>query len=651
MLITVLQYAFAFFLITYFLSFVISLLYIQKSKAANIFSNTLSIISSLGIGFVSIVKLILLPYTEIHFTLSTSFDFLSISFFIDNFSAFFMLLISILLLFVSLYSYGYLVRYYYRHNASVLCCLFHFLNVTMLLVITAGQWFYWLLLWEIMSLVSCFILLYQHDIHDTKKAGIRYIITSQVGTSFLLAAFALLYSRTGTWKLDISAGAGLPEGARNMIFILLVLGFGIHAGIFPFHRWVPSLHGTTPHNTAAILAGAANYTAVYGLIRALWSIGGVVPGWWGISLSIIGSVSMIIGIVYAFLQSDVQKSIAFTGMENIGGAFTAIGLSLCARSVGNDAVAVLCMGTSLMIIFNHAIYKCLLFLGAGAVYYATRTNSMKQLGGLIRRMPWTALFFLAAALSASALPPFGGFISRWMMYQSILINLPLADNSTKIMFILLAAAFAITSTIGAACYIRLFGTVFLGQPRTLEAREGKEVPHNMIGAMGVLAGGCLLTGIFPQWILGGIDRITLPWFGSPAASSNPSFSGILFHGLKAERSNIAPVILATAVFMCTGILFLWLKAGKGRMYDENYTKLAPRMQYSAESIAIPFYGVISSFVIVCKRWREFFFTAIQKPIMFRYKKFQRCVHVWGLYICLILTMAVLITMLIYSVNA
>jgi hydrogenase-4 component B len=380
---------------------------------------------------------------------------------------------------------------------------------SLLLVVTANNGLYFLFVWELMSLTSYFLVIFENKIQENIKAGLLYLVMTHVGTAFILLVMILLYNTLGTFDFDsIRQQAGsIPLVIKNIIFIAALVGFGTKAGIIPLHIWLPRAHPAAPSQVSSLMSGVMIKTAIFMLIRLFIDLIPSEQLWWGLSVLLIGAVSSILGVLYALSEHDIKKLLAYHSVENIGIILMGLGSAMTFVSLGFIPLAVLAVAASLYHTMNHAVFKSLLFLGAGSVVYQTHTHNIEEYGGLIKKMPYTAFFFLIGALAISAVPPLNGFSSEWLTYQSLFAGLMAQASIVKVTFILAIASLVFTGGLAAACFVKAFAITFLAKPRSKEAEHAHESPLVMRISMGILAALCLALGIFSGWITLGLTGV------------------------------------------------------------------------------------------------------------------------------------------------
>ncbi len=373
----------------------------------------------------------------------------------------------------------------------------------MMLVVSSSNAMFFLIVWETMSLTSYFLVVFENREKNNIKAGSLYFIMTHIGTAFIMLAFFLLYQYTGSFDFGIIKNniGNLPLFAKDAIFFLALIGFGTKAGIIPFHIWLPKAHPAAPSHVSALMSGVMIKTGIYMMIRIFMDIMPDAPIWWGVVVLIIGCVSSVLGVLYALTEHDIKKLLAYHSIENIGIILLGFGASLIFWSLDMKPLAITALIAALFHTLNHAVFKALLFLGAGSVISQTHTRNIENYGGLIKYMPQTAFFFLIGAMAISALPPFNGFFSEWMTFQSLFTGIRTLNTGVQWVFIFAAGSLALTGGLAAACFVKAFGATFLARPRSKEAKHAKESGISLRIGMATLAILCLIIGVFSGFIV------------------------------------------------------------------------------------------------------------------------------------------------------
>ncbi len=545
----------------------------------------LSLAGSLCLAIVALYLLFAGPQlADITLKLSSIFEF---SFGGDALSGLFILIISILVFSVSIYSIGYTRG---MEKKGLMGLLFNLFVLSMYGVVLSRNIITFLILWETMSIVSYFLVTFERD-DKSAKAGLVYAVMTHIGTAFIIVLFLLLYSYSKSTDFsDMKAMASnIPQDVKNIVFIFSIIGFGTKAGIVPIHTWLPRAHPAAPSNISSLMSGVMIKTGIYGFLRVGMDILGNGPEWWGITILIIGAISSVLGVMYALMEHDMKRLLAYHSVENIGIILLGLGASLMFKSNGLYTLSAIALIAGLYHTMNHAVFKGLLFLGAGSVMHATHTKNMEDMGGLIKSMPYTGLFFLVGSVSICALPPFNGFVSEWLTYQSLLLGFKNPSIAAKIISPLGGAALALTGALAAACFVKAFGISFLGMPRSSHAQDAEEASPPMISGMAILGFLCLVLGIFPGTVSNIIAPVSFIITGSYGM---PSYSGFIF--VNENSAGLSPqFLLITMVIMAIAVLvFIYTVGGKRKItiadsWDCGIPSLTPRMQYSATAFTKP----------------------------------------------------------------
>ena len=431
---------------------------------------------------------------------AVSFEYLklfSFSFQIDGLSAFFLVAIYAVSLLAVIYSFHYLNKPEKALRAAANYLFFSLLIVSMALVVTAANMITFMLSWEIMSLSSFFLVIYDHTSEENRKAGYLYFVFSHVGAMFILAAFGILYGHSGSFLF--SSGSTIPDSAKFLVLILSFVGFGSKAGVFPFHVWLPHAHPAAPSHISAVMSGVMIKTGIYGIVRLYTSLSLHTPLFGEIVL-VAGMISGILGVVYALGQHDIKRLLAYHSVENIGIILIGIGIGMLGVSSGNPIMAVLGFSGGLLHVLNHAIFKSLLFMGAGVVIQKTGTRTIDMLGGLLKKMKITGLTFLVGSLAISGLPPFNGFVSEFFIYLGGFRGVAL-EKTAFVLCIMAIISLAIIGGLALACFTKVVGVVFQGEPRSSSALAVDEKGLAMLVPMLILAASCVIIGVFPQMFI------------------------------------------------------------------------------------------------------------------------------------------------------
>ncbi|MFA6074337.1 MAG: proton-conducting transporter membrane subunit [Negativicutes bacterium] len=478
-----------------------SLLLSGNDKLANACASCFSIAGSIWGIAVSVA--VLATNSVVNFTVGQTFwPLLSFNFDVTKLSAFFVFTIALISLFCSIYGIGYIKHYYRKYSIGALGFFYNLFIAGMILTVTANNALLFLIFWEIMSFASYFLVVYERDEEQNISAGFIYLVMTHIGTLFIIAAFLLIFKYTNSFDFSVMKQSAelLPLSVKNAAFVLMLIGFGTKAGIIPFHIWLPKAHPAAPSHVSALMSGVMIKTGVYMLIKFFLVVLQPVPLWWGLTVLTIGAISSLLGVLYALTEHDLKRLLAYSSIENIGIILLGVGSALVFSALAMPELVILSLVAALFHIFNHATFKALLFLSAGSVISQTHTRNMEKFGGLIRYMPQTAFCFLIGSMAISALPPFNGFFSEWLIFQTLFKGIFLMDFWTKWFFIFAAGSLAFTGGLALACFVKAFGSTFLARPRSAVVALSRESTFALLIAMFLLALLALLFGVFSGWI-------------------------------------------------------------------------------------------------------------------------------------------------------
>lgn len=515
----------------------------------------------------------------------------------DALSAFFLAVINLGGAAASLYGIGY---GRHEHAPQRVLPFFPAFLAGMNLVILADDAFTFLLSWEFMSLASWALVMAHHRERDNVRAGYVYIVMASFGTFALLLAFGLLAGPDGGYAFTAIRAHSLSPALAGLVLGLAMLGAGSKAGLVPLHVWLPLAHPAAPSHVSALMSGVMTKVAVYGFVRIVFDLLGPTAWWWGFPVLAIGGATAVLGVLHALMENDLKRVLAYSTIENIGLVFVGLGLALAFRANGLPAAAALALTAALFHALNHALFKSALFFGAGAVLTATGERRMERLGGLIHRMPVTSVVVLVGCAAISALPPLNGFASEWLAFQAILLSPQLPQWALKLLVPAVGALLALSAALAAACFVRVFGIVFLGRPRTPAAEAAEEVDRWSLGAMVLLAGLCILAGVLPGFVIDGIAPVALSLTGSrmpvqagvgwlsivPVAESRSSYNGLLVFCFIAVSASLAAYAIHRLASHALRRAPAW---------DCGFPQASPATQYSASSFAQPLRRVFGGY--------------------------------------------------------
>ncbi|MFN8523402.1 MAG: proton-conducting transporter membrane subunit [Chloroflexota bacterium] len=437
---------------------------------------------------------------------------------LDPLSAFFLTLVSLVVVLASLYAPDYLSHGH--HHPGLLGLGMNGFAASMTLVILADTVFTFMLAWELMSLISFLLVMAEHQQAENRRAGLVYLAMTHVSGAFLLASFLGLGAFAGSLDFTGLRGAGpaLPASARNLVFLAALIGSGTKAGLVPLHVWLPRAHPAAPSHISALMSGAMVKLGVYAFLRVCLDLTGSAPAWWGTLVLILGTVTAVIGVLNAMIESDLKRMLAYSTVDNVGIVFIALGASMLLATTGTAATAAFALTAGLLHALNHAAFKTLLFLGAGAVLNGTGTRNLERLGGLSRQMPWTAATFLVGSAAIAGVPPLNGFAGEWMTVQSLLA-LATARGLPMILAAAAAAGLALTAGLSLFAFVKAYGVAFLGMPRSGLVAGAQEIGAGARSSMVLAAAICMALGLAPGILTGFISSVAERLFHSHAPSA------------------------------------------------------------------------------------------------------------------------------------
>ena len=536
------------------------------------------------------------------YSLPIGLPWLNAHFRLDLLSAFFLLIVNLLGAVSSLYGW----QYGHHEKEPMRVLPFYPLFIAgMSLVTVADDAFMFLVAWEVMSLASWLLVLSTHKEKGTQHAAYVYMIMACIGTFALCLAFGLLAGVAGDYGFDSIRAHSLSPLLASGVLFLTLFGAGAKAGVVPLHAWLPLAHPAAPSHISALMSGVMTKVAIYGMVRILFDLVGAPQWWWGGVVMLLGGITALIGVLYALMQHDLKRLLAYHTVENIGIIVIGLGLALAFSGNHLPVLAGLALTAALFHVLNHSLFKSLLFLGAGSVLTSTGTREMEKLGGLIHKMPITAFIFLIGALSISALPPFNGFISEWLTFQSILSGIVLPQWLLKFSLPVVGAMLALAAAFTAVCFVKVYGVVFLGRARSAEAENAHEVGGAMLVSMGVLALLCTVIGVLPSGVLDFLrPRVSalLPNVTTPLQHSD----WLMLRPQEADGSSYSGLIILGAIAFMTSVLVLCIhqfasnRASRGDIWDCGFPCAQTNTQYTASSFAQPIRRIFGTVLFSAK---------------------------------------------------
>lgn len=502
----------------------------------------------------------------------------SVSIAMDGISAFFLLPILLVTALASIYGLQYWKQSEHEDNGRGVSLFLGLMTGAMTLLVVAHDGLMFLAAWETMAVSALFLVAAEDHIAETRKAAWLYIAASHFATLSAFGVFALLYAINGSWDFATLKETGTPMAIALAAFAFF--GFGTKAGIMPMHVWLPSAHAQAPSHVSAVMSGVMIKMGIYGIVRVC-TFFPVMPLSWGLFVLAMGTISAILGVAFAVGQHDIKRLLAYHSIENIGIIVMGLGLALIGRAVNQPLWILLGICGGMLHVWNHALFKSLLFLGAGSVIHGVGTREIDVMGGLSKRMPATANFFLIGAVAICGLPPLNGFVSELLIYLGLFKVAVNADATAASAAVFAAPGLALVGALAVACFVKVYGIVFLGAPRSEAATKAHEAGRAMLAPMLVLAACCVLIGVAPIAAAPLLDRMAWAWGGESIGKLT----------IAAEAPLIAVSVIAGIVIalLLAGAAFLLMRgirrAPSGLTWDCGYAAPSTRMQYSSSSFA------------------------------------------------------------------
>jgi hydrogenase-4 component B len=551
-----------------------------------------------GIGLAAALSALIGQVPTETLTLPLGLPWIGAHFRLDALSAFFLVVVYLGGGAASLYALG-----FGRHETAPQRVLpfYPLFLAGMTLVVIADDAFTFLFSWEFMSLSSWALVMAHDHVRENLRAGYVYLVMASFGTLALLIAFGLLAGPDGAYAFDAIRNSQVAPGLVPLVLILVLIGTGSKAGLVPLHAWLPLAHPAAPSHVSGLLSGVMTKVAVYAFVRIVFDLLGDPAWWWSMVVLALAGITCVMGVLYALMQHDLKRLLAYHTVENIGIIFIGLGLALGFQAYGLGWAAALAFTAALLHVLNHSLFKNLLFLGSGAVLTATGERNMEHLGGLIHRMPLTAFTFLVGCVAISALPPLNGFVSEWLTFQAILQSPQLPSWGLKFLIPAVGALLALSAALAAACFVKAFGITFLGRPRTEAARRAHETDAFSLTSMFALATLCLIAGILPGYFIDALAPVAKSMVGEsmplqhgvpflsivPIAEGRSSYNGLLVF-LFMVFSGVAAAIVIHR--------FASDRIRRGPAWDCGYPDPSTQTQYTSSSFAQPFRRVFGTLV-------------------------------------------------------
>jgi hydrogenase-4 component B len=518
---------------------------------------------------------------------------------LDSLSAFFLLVLGAVSAGVSVFAAGYF-RKGEGTPPGLLCMQYHVFLASMALVLLADDAYAFMVVWETMALSSYFLVTANHRIPEIRRAGFLYLLVAHVGAITILLCFGVLQANTGDYTFANMRAQTLSPFWASTAFLLATFGFGAKAGILPLHIWLPEAHPAAPSPVSALMSGVMLKTAIYGLLRVCFDLLQFQLWWWGALLLAAGLATALFGVVFAAVQVDMKRLLAYSSIENIGLLFAGIGLAVLFSAYGMQAPAAVALTASLYHVAAHASFKSLLFLGTGAVLHATGERNLGRLGGLIRYMPWVAWLTLIGVLTSAGLPPLGGFVSEWLLLQSFLFAPGLPDPFLNMLVPVAAALVALVAALAGYAMVKFFGVIFLGQPREEKLAEAHDAGTWERAGILLLAAFCIALGILPTQFTLLLDPVTQNLVGAGLAAGDAASSWLLIP-IGPDRASYGPIAFLLGVAASFGLAILLVrKLYHGRLrrappWDCGFPWQTARMQDTAEGFGQPIRQIFEPF--------------------------------------------------------
>jgi formate hydrogenlyase subunit 3/multisubunit Na+/H+ antiporter MnhD subunit len=533
-----------------------------------------------------------------HLTLPIGLPDLPFHLRLDPLASVFLLLLGVSAAGVSVFAAGYF-REGEGASPGLLCLQYHLFLASMALVLLADDAYAFMVAWEVMALSSYFLVTTQHQIPEIRSAGFLYLLMAHLGAISLFLCFGVLQGGSWQFTFDAMRQAHLNPAWAAAAFLMALVGFGAKAGLVPLHVWLPEAHPAAPSPVSALMSGVMLKTAVYGILRVAFDLLHEPLWWWGLVPLAVGLLTAFYGVVFAAVQTDMKRLLAYSSIENLGLAFTALGLSMVFVGVGMRDLAGLALLATLYHCLNHAVMKSLLFLCTGAVLHATRERNLGRLGGLIHRMPWVGWLSLVGVLAIAGLPPLNGFVSEWLLLQSFLFADQIPHSFVNMLIPMGAALVALCAALAGYVMVKFFGVIFLGQPREASLATARDCGRLERIGLGWLAACCVLLGLFPAQVLALLRSVTEQLIG--VAVTGRGAPWWLLAPVPARQVSYSPLIVLLATSLIIGLTmylvyrFYHRRVRRAAAWDCGFGAQNARMQDTAEGFGQPIRNIFQGF--------------------------------------------------------
>ena len=510
---------------------------------------------------------------------------------LDALSAFFLLLLGAASAAISLYSGGYF-RVAPGAAPGVLYFEYHLFLAAMAMVLVTDDAYLFMVSWEARALAPYFLVTTDHLIAEIRRAGYLYLLIAHVGAIAILLCFGVLQGGSGDYTFGSMRSMVLQGNWPTVAFFLALFGFGAKAGVLPLHIWLPEAHPAAPSPVSALMSGVMLKTAIYGMLRVTFDLLSGQLWWWGVAALVLGLATALFGVIFACVQVDMKRLLAYSSIENIGIIVAGIGLTILFKAYGKTLFAAITLTALLYHALNHSIFKSLLFLATGSVLHATHERNLGKLGGLIHRMPWVAWLALVGTLAIAGLPPLNGFVSEWLLLQAFLFTPGLPQSFVNMLVPVAAGALVLAVALSAYVMVKFYGVIFLGQPREPTLATAKDAGWMERAALVYLAAGCLLLGVFPVNVIAMIDPVITMAIGGATARMEMG-NWVLLAPINADRASYSPlivlVVIVAVVLLTTQIVhrFYHGRVRRAPPWDCGYPLQTARMQDTAEGFGQP----------------------------------------------------------------
>ena len=519
---------------------------------------------------------------------------------LDPLSAFFLVLLGAASFGVSLFSCGYF-RHMEGKTLALLCLEYHLFLVGMTLVLLADDAYVFMVAWELMALSSYLLVTTEHEKPDIRKAGFLYLLIAHVGAIAILLSFGVMQGGhgIGAYTFDAMRAAQPSSFWASVAFVLALFGFGAKAGVLPVHVWLPEAHPAAPSPVSALMSGVMLKAAIYGILRVTFDLLHTQLLWWGVLALTLGLITAIFGVVFAAVQGDMKRLLAYSSIENIGLLLVGIGLTIIFHVYGKNALAALSLTATLYHSLNHACFKSLLFIGTGSILHATGERNMGRLGGLIHHMPWASVLMLVGVLAIAGLPPLNGFVSEWLLLQAFLLSPGLPNNYINMLVPVAAAVIALAAALAAYVMVKFYGVTFLGQRREPRLEHAHDAGNWERAGMAWLALLCVSLGLAPVFVVQHIDQVSGMLIG--AQLGNAATDWMFLAPVNTERASYSPLyflLVVLGVMLLSHLLVRHLYHGRSRRgpaWDCGFPTQNARMQDTAEGFGQPIRRIFEPF--------------------------------------------------------